>query len=728
MMRKTYITLTTILILLTSAISLEAAVEKPGIKAANSFAVIVDNGTYNYCKENIHKYKTLLEKEGLATFIVYEDWSSPEQVKECLAELYKSDNLNGAVFVGDIPIPMVRRAQHLTSAFKMDQERFQMIQSSVPSDRFYDDFNLKFNFIGKDSTKHNLFYYNLAGDGVQSINCTIYSGRIKASKSGEEGYRQIDSYFTKLLKERSRENYLDHVTSYTGEGSFSNCLIAWKDEQITLAEQMPLAFNSNEGARFYIYAMFPYVKDVLTQELKRADLDYMVFHEHGDTEIQYISGQPVGREDEQFYANARYIMRRRMLREKDTTAFKARMKEEYGLNNEWFKANSVADSLEDARRKFYVQDIREINPNPRMVVFDACYNGDFRDITCIAMEYILGSGSTVVTFANSVNVLQDKSSSDLLGLLSNGARVGEWAMNVNILESHIIGDPTFKFTAQKGSTAVNYFSKDLSYWKNIFEQSKDNDVRGLALHKLYNLNYKELPVLLFNTYKNSDSYMLRLQCMHLLAHYKGELYPQLLKLASKDNYEFIRRKAAYYMSQSGNDEFVPTLAEMYLANPDAKRIVFNVSSNAGLLGKGKVKEEIEKRINESGFYFLPDEFNEVSNALIDQSERLADDALNELANGKNDKARCYGAVALRNKPYPAALPAAYSIIKDTSASERLRVTTAEALGWYIYSPMKEEIIKNCKEALAGLQNENGASAALKDELTKTINRLNDYLR
>lgn len=727
-MRKTYIILTTILILLLSALTLNAAVEKPGIKAANSFAVIVDNGTYNYCKENIQKYKALLEKEGLATYVIYEDWTSPEQVKEYLTSLYKSDNLNGTVFVGDIPIPMVRRAQHMTSAFKMDQERFPMIQSSVPSDRFYDDFNLKFNFVGKDSTKHNLFYYNLSGDGAQSINCNIYSGRIKASKAGEEGYEQINRYFTKLINERAKENYLDHLTSYTGEGSFSNCLIAWKDEQITLAEQMPLAFNSNEGARFYIYAMYPYPKEVLAKELKRTDLDYMVFHEHGDTEIQYLSGIPVGREDEQFYANARYLTRGRMERVKDTAEFKSQMMEKYGLNDEWFKADPKADSLEDARRKFFVQDIREINPNPRMVVFDACYNGDFRDTTCIAMEYILGSGSTVVTFANSCNVLQDKSSSDLLGLLNNGARVGEWAMNVNILESHIIGDPTFRFTAQKDSKEVNYNSKSKTYWIEQLEQNNDNDVKGLALHKLYQLGYSELPQLLFNTYKNSDSYMLRLQCMHLLAHYKGDLYPQLLMLASKDNYEFIRRKAAYYMTQSGNDEFIPTLAEMYLANPDAKRIVFNVGNNAGLLSKGKLKEEIQKKVDERGFYFLPNEFNSTCYAFIDQSERLADYSLDELANGKNDKVKVFGAVALRNKPNPAALETAYAIIKDSSASEKLRVTTAEALGWYMYSPRREEIVKNCKEALNLLQKEQNPSVAVADELTKTINRLNDYLK
>lgn len=39
------------------------------------------------------------------------------------------------MFVGDVPVAMVRKAQHLTSAFKMDEEH-DWFESSVPSDRF----------------------------------------------------------------------------------------------------------------------------------------------------------------------------------------------------------------------------------------------------------------------------------------------------------------------------------------------------------------------------------------------------------------------------------------------------------------------------------------------------------------------------------------------------------------------------------------------------------------
>ena len=37
--------------------------------------------------------------------------------------LYRESRLEGAVFIGDIPIPMIRKAQHMTSAFKMDEEK-----------------------------------------------------------------------------------------------------------------------------------------------------------------------------------------------------------------------------------------------------------------------------------------------------------------------------------------------------------------------------------------------------------------------------------------------------------------------------------------------------------------------------------------------------------------------------------------------------------------------------
>ena len=111
----------------------------------NGFAIVVDQVTYNKVQTEIESYaKAIQEKEKLVPIIVIDKWGIPDSIRNELIRLYKQPNaaIEGAVFIGDIPIPMIRDAQHLTSAFKMDQNTFGWHESSVPSDRFYDDFDL----------------------------------------------------------------------------------------------------------------------------------------------------------------------------------------------------------------------------------------------------------------------------------------------------------------------------------------------------------------------------------------------------------------------------------------------------------------------------------------------------------------------------------------------------------------------------------------------------------
>ena len=257
-MVKHFLTAILLCLFLLPAAKGQQTIIAPESRISSTFAIFIDSDSYEHCEDAVIKYRDMLEKEGLPAYILVADWESPEHVKFFLEKYYYEQALEGAVFIGDIPIPMVRRAQHLTSAFKMD-ESAPMHDSSVPSDRFYDDFNLKFNFICRDTVNTNLFYYNLAGDGPQKIHCNIYTGRIKPTREGEEGYRQINDYLNKVVAERQNVNYLDKVASYAGHGSFSNSLSAWKDESVTLREQMPDCFKGADGARFYMFYMYPYM-------------------------------------------------------------------------------------------------------------------------------------------------------------------------------------------------------------------------------------------------------------------------------------------------------------------------------------------------------------------------------------------------------------------------------------------------------------------------------------
>ena len=199
--------------MLCSILSLRAQTfVKPAVKVKDtSFAVITDKGTFQACEAELKAYQEILGMEGLPTFIVYNEWNKPEDVKKVIVKLYKKDKLEGVVFVGDIPIPMLRKAQHMTSAFKMDEKNNDWRDSSVPSDRFYDDFDLQFDFLKQDSVENNFFYYNLAIKSPQQIRCDIYSARVKAVDNGEEPHAQISRYFKKVVAEHQINNKLDQL-------------------------------------------------------------------------------------------------------------------------------------------------------------------------------------------------------------------------------------------------------------------------------------------------------------------------------------------------------------------------------------------------------------------------------------------------------------------------------------------------------------------------------------
>ena len=702
--------------------------------AQRSFAIFVDKATAQACRAELEAYRDVITAEGLPAEILAGDWATPEQVRDRIRQLYRDKGLEGAVFVGDIPVAMVRGAQHFTSAFKMDQRQFPMFDSSVPSDRFYDDFGLKFRFIAQDSTRHDLFYYWLTGDSAQRIHSDIYTGRIRAVLPGEEGFAQIRAYLKKAVAAHKENNPLDRVVSYTGEGSFSNSLSAWKDESITLREQMPAAFRDADGAKFYMFYMYPDIKDVLAREMARPDVDLMLYHEHGTPDRQWLTHAPDPEsEDEMYQAGklaARQLLRRNVRYGSDPKATMQKNIAQYGIDSTWFAgwddpAVVAQDSIDDLKTGIVLEDVRKYNPNPRFVIFDACYNGDFREQDFIAAEYILGSGRTIACLGNSVNVLQDKSSSDLMGMLAEGYSVGQWAQQVHILESHIIGDPTFRFTATAGAKKPDLRNTDTAYWLSVLNDATlPADLQSIALYKLFDLKYAGLSDLLRDTYFNSPYYTQRLQCLHLLPFYNDGNYATVLKAALEDPYEFIRRKAVYFMGKVGNNDFVPYIVKLYMEDWMSERIVFNVWQSLSHLDAGLAMDIFDDAIDKADLYDR-EAFRKNVQANVNSARNMYVSSLRAMTDPDYKRYKKSFTQSLRNNPYPALVPDALRKLADKSEDLQYRILLAEALGWYVRAWNRADIIAGCEKILAA---EPGMDPALADELTKTINRLKEYMR
>lgn len=699
----------------------------------HSFAIVTDPQTFNNCNAAIETYRSAVCADGLDAFVVSRNWTNPDELKDSLRLYHKTRALEGAVFIGDVPIAMIRGAQHLTSAFKMD-ETLPMRDSSVPSDRFYDDFGLKFDFLGRDSVERNFFYYNLAAESPQHISCDIYTGRIKSSEKRGDKYGEISRYLLKAAAAKSQDNPLDHLMSYCGSGSFSNSLAAWKDETITLKEQMPAAFdNGSDGAKFLFYAMYPDVKSTLLGEIARNDLDLALFHEHGVPERQYVTETPRPSETDAYYYDAKYRMRQRIRtavrRGKDAESVIEDIVNKYGITRDWVEdwnePKTVAeDSLYDAATGIMLDDIAAAKPNVRMTIFDACYNGDFREDDCIASRYILSEGNALVGIGNSVNVLQDKSSSDLMGMLTEGYRVGEWMQQVNILESHILGDPTFHFTAANDAVRPDLHKADCKYWLKFTSPKYPCDIRGLALHKLYTLNYNDLSPLLLKTWKESDEYMLRLQCLHLLEHYNDGNYEKVLKDGADDPYEFIRRKSAFFMGKVGTPEMAAELADLYMRDYNSLRVAHNVGFVCAHFPDSLFLKEFEKKFAEADWIYDRELFHKKAENCFRAAFSI-ESSTGKIIGDKNNGYRKFYIGGMRNQPYPQYAESLLAIVRDSGEVENARVQCAEVLGWFIRAWNRKEIVDGID---AYLKSGEEMPEALRNELVKTKNRLGDYLR
>lgn len=699
----------------------------------HSFAIVTDPQTFNNCNAAIETYRSAVCADGLDAFVVSRNWTNPDELKDSLMLYHKTRALEGAVFIGDVPIAMIRGAQHLTSAFKMD-ETLPMRDSSVPSDRFYDDFDLKFDFLGRDSVERNFFYYNLAAESPQHISCDIYTGRIKSSEKRGDKYGEISRYLLKAAVAKSQDNPLDHLMSYCGSGSFSNSLAAWKDETITLKEQMPAAFdNGSDGAKFLFYAMYPDVKSTLLGEIARNDLDLALFHEHGVPERQYVTETPRANETDAYYYDAKYRMRQRIRtavsRGKDAESVIEDIVKKYGITRDWVEdwndpKTETEDSLYDAATGIMLDDIAAAKPNVRMTIFDACYNGDFREDDCIASRYILSEGNALVGIGNSVNVLQDKSSSDLMGMLTEGYRVGEWMQQVNILESHILGDPTFHFTASEDAVRPDLHNANCKYWLKFTSPEYPCDIRGLALHKLYALNYNDLSPLLLKTWKESDEYMLRLQCLHLLEHYNDGNYEKVLKDGADDPYEFIRRKSAFFMGKVGTPEMAAELADLYMRDYNSLRVAHNVGFVCAHFPDSLFLKEFEKKFAEADWIYDRELFHEKAENCFRAAFSI-ESSTGKIIGDKSNGYRKFYISGMRNQPYPHYAESLLAIVRDSGEVENARVQCAEVLGWFIRAWNRKDIVDGID---AYLKSGEEMPEALRQELVKTKNRLGDYLR
>lgn len=699
--------------------------------------VFIDKTTYSHVHNELSEYTEALRHDGLIPKVFVDDWESPEDIRNLIRATIKEDpGTEGAVLIGDIPIPMIRDGQHLTSAFKMDPVRFKDLQrSSIASDRFYDDLDLAFDFILQDTLDPRLFYYSLRADSPQRIQRDIYSGRIISPRYSEQKYKDIAAYLKKAAKVKYEENILDHAITFAGHGYHSESLTAWEGQLYMLREQFPGLYHPGSYLKNFYHTMGQDLKKKILYELQNPNLDMAVFHCHGGTEAQYL----LGLEDPKSPTMAAEYIKRHF-RSKIRTAreryghekgeeTKAYYMDQYQVTEAWFDGlydpeSVLEDSLYYAAMDIYSSDIIETDPMARLVIFDECYNGQFFKENYISGTYIMEEGSSVTGVANTVNVKQDIWPNELFGMVYQGARIGQWHMFNTYLESHVIGDPTFHFSHE--SIETRWWDDLLLNAKNhpkTWEALLDSDnltLRGLAVRKVFELEGLEGNGFLVKTFKTDPSDNVRLQALKCLAILRTPEYYDLLEDAAHDPAELIRRIAANMMGATGLDRYIPALA-VAVETDVSKRVRFAAKGALEILLADE-KDSCFVYVDDNKPGGQVDDINKTIRTLwMNSNRRLYDDLLTSLKDTslterqKNNQLRIF-----RNYHFPEAIPVLLEKGSSETESDYIRTVALEALGWYHLNP---DVMEQSKDVLNSLIENKSISAEVKNEALKTLNRL-----
>lgn len=697
------------------------------------FAIVVDPQSFREAKAEIEAYARSIERQGLKVYLVEDIWGVPDSIQMKLKNLYhqKDSPIEGCVFIGDIPVPMILNAQHMTTAFKVNQTTKNLQRLGVPSDRFYDDFHLKFSFVQKDEKNPLYYYYSLDAESAQVLAPTIYSGRIKPLNDGQMSeYEQLRQYLKKIVRLKNEHNPVDQILYFSGHGYISESPVARIDEKIALLENFPWLKTQKNGIQYMDHKRDDFIKYRLMSEIQRNDLDIAILHHHGAPEKEYLNSYPEPKNAQQELESAQLFMRTKIRSavEKGTPidTIKSYYSKNYGVPLSWFDQVMdpkiiEADSILAYNLDLHLEDFDRYHPNARIVILDACFNGSFHLNRYLAGGYLFNSGNTAVVIANSVNALQDKWSDRHVGLLGLGMRAGHLVQHNPYLESHLLGDPTFCFaTPQSLPFDLNaaLAGNNVKVWKKQL-QSPYPAVQLMAVEKMARQD-RLSPEDLLKIFQTNPNYIVRLGCMQELARYGDDHYIRCLDLAVDDSYELVSRMAITRVGKNGDPRLIPTVIRLIIENNTGERIAFNLKNAMTLFDREALLQEFSRQQKECDFYFDKEKTEKEIEKAIRYNAGRWDKDVENIYSGKGTKKEQLSAIrTLRNNPLHTKVPQLLNFVK-TCQDEEVQVALLEALGWFNQSYTAPQIAKTMQE----IKDNSVYPEKVRKEALKTLNRLN----
>jgi len=355
-------------------------------------------------------------------------------------------------------------------------------------------------------------------------------------------------------------------------------------------------------------------------------------------------------------------------------------------------------------------------------MFDACFNGSFHTEDFISGAYVFGNGRTISAQANTVNSIQDKFPDEMIGLLSYGIRIGEWNRMVCFLETHIIGDPTFRFASSDPKLNAEKMADSEKNNARLLKlvSYPHPDVQSWALWHLAENGYDRISELLVEKYFSSPYGVVRMAALKALSKIRDDNFVRVTGAALDDSYELVRRFGAVYCQESGDPRLAQYLIKAVTDPNISKRVNYQALDALSFFDRDLLLDEVNKRF---AGVDTANHMGTIRRETIDEinkrTKSCTQTVTSVIAPDATEKEKIFEIRRLRNATYhPAIVPLCDYLL--TAPGEKIEIELLEALGWFNYSYNRQVIIEICSRIISEKEkfSENARSEAL-----RTINRV-----
>ena len=328
----------------------------------------------------------------------------------------------------------------------------------------------------------------------------------------------------------------------------------------------------------------------------------------------------------------------------------------------------------------------------------------------------------MAVIANTVNALQDKWYDRFIGLTAQGGCVGDVVRFSNLLESHVIGDPTFRFAPVPESVDVDglLLQNKVSSWKKLLK-SPLPDVQSLAIEQLRRSGALSSADLL-RIYRESPYGVVRLEALMALSATPDDHFITAVTEASQDAYELVQRQAIRFIAKNGDRRLIPALIRLSIANNTSDRCNFNVMTALACFPKEDLLAEFDRQFDAPSVQYL-DKNNlrgKIRNTIAHSADRLTTDIDKVVKGEASEKDRTFTIRALRNTLPHHKVPELLVYLQDCGDGNT-QILLLEALGWHTVSCHAADI------AATALKMSEDASLpdAVRQEALKTYRRIHE---